>query len=181
MKALLPHIDKSWTLFLDRDGVINKRIVDGYVVQWADFEFLDGVLEALSFMSGLFGRIVVVTNQQCVAKGLVSEEGINAISREMCQAAARHGATIDAVIMCPQLATEPDNYRKPNPRMAFIAKEMMPEIDFAKSVMVGDSESDILFGKNVGMVTVKVAGHSDVADYNFDTLYDFSKQIKDER
>ena len=177
MNSPLPHIDSDWTLFLDRDGVINRRIVDGYVMQWSDFEFLDGALEALASLSEFFGRIVVVTNQQCVGKGLATEEEIGAINQRMCQVVKCHGGRIDAVLICPQLATDPDNYRKPNPRMAFMAKEMMPEIDFSKSIMVGDGEIDVLFGINAGMTTVKVAGFSDAADYNFNSLYDFSRQI----
>jgi len=56
-------IDNTWTLFLDRDGVINRRIVDGYVKSWEQFQFNPGVKEALKEVSGLFGRIVVVSNQ----------------------------------------------------------------------------------------------------------------------
>lgn len=177
MNSLFPHIDRSWTLFLDRDGVINTQIIGGYVMQWSDFEFIDGVMEAMASFSGIFGQIVVVTNQQCIGRGWVTQNEIDAINDKMCDLISDKGGRIDAVFVCPQVATEPENYRKPNPQMAFMAKEMMPEIDLEKSIMVGDSESDIQFGKNAGMITVKLAGHSDLADYNFDTLKDFSTHI----
>ncbi len=177
MNSLFPHIDRSWTLFLDRDGVINTQIIGGYVMQWSDFEFIDGVMEAMASFAGIFGQIVVVTNQQCIGRGWVTQDEIDAINDKMCDLISDKGGRIDAVFVCPQVATEPENYRKPNPQMAFMAKEMMPEIDLKKSIMVGDSESDIQFGKNAGMITVKLAGHSDLADYNFDTLKDFSTHI----
>lgn len=178
MNAALPHIDDSWTLFLDRDGVINTQIIDGYVMQWSEFEFIDGVFEAMASFAESFGRIVIVTNQQCIGKGWVTQDEIDAINDNMCDLISDNGGRIDAVLVCPQLATEPENYRKPNPQMAFMAKELMPDIDFAKSIMVGDKDTDILFGKNAGMITVKLAGHSDLADYNFDTLKDFSMHIR---
>lgn len=177
MNAALPHIDESWTLFLDRDGVINKRIVDVYISQWVDFEFVDGVLEVLPMLSSRFGRIVVVTNQQGIGKGLVTSAQVDDIHSRMVAEIERHGGHIDSVIVCGQLASDSENYRKPNPKMAFMAKQAFPEIDFSKSIMVGDGECDVLFGKNAGMLTVKVAGHNDFADYNFDTLKDFSMHI----
>lgn len=178
MNTILPHIDDSWTLFLDRDGVINKRIVDVYISQWVDFEFVDGVLEAFPMLSSKFGRIVVVTNQQGIGKGLVTSAQVDDVHSRMIAEVERHGGLIDSVIVCGQQASDSENFRKPNPKMAFMVKQAFPEIDFSKSIMVGDSESDVLFGKNAGMVTVKVAGHNDIADYNFDTLKDFSTHIR---
>ena len=64
------NINKNWTLFLDRDGVINKKIDNDYVKQWIEFEFIEGVLDALKFLNTLFGNIIVVTNQQGIGKKL---------------------------------------------------------------------------------------------------------------
>ena len=77
------HIDHSWTLFLDRDGVINKNIDGSYVLDWEQFEFLDGVLETMPKLAKLFNKIIVVTNQQCIAKGLLTEETLNEIHQNM--------------------------------------------------------------------------------------------------
>ena len=77
------NIDKSWSLFLDRDGVINTRLVDDYVKCWEDFEFLPGVLEAIKCFNKLFSTIVVVTNQQGIGKGLMKVETLNNIHKKM--------------------------------------------------------------------------------------------------
>ncbi len=178
MGSVLPHIDRSWTLFLDRDGVVNKRILGGYVLKWDEFEFLDGVLDAFSRFSELFGRILVVTNQQGIGKGLMTEGQVADIHDRMIGKIKSCGGRVDNVIVCGQLASEPNNFRKPNPTMAFMAKEIYPEIDFSKSIMVGDSDSDVMFGRNAGMITVKTEGFSILADFNFDSLSDFSKHLR---
>ena len=70
MKSL-PTLGPSWSLFLDRDGVINQRDFNGYILNWSDFYFTPGLLENASAINALFGQIFVVTNQQCVAKELI--------------------------------------------------------------------------------------------------------------
>ena len=83
MAKFTAEINKSWTLFLDRDGVINKRIFGGYVSNWNDFELLDGVLEAIEIFSSIFKHIIVVTNQQGVGKGLMDETKLNETIRRL--------------------------------------------------------------------------------------------------
>jgi len=68
--------NKSWTLFLDRDGVINERIVDDYVKNPSEFDFLPGVLQAIKIFTGVFGNIFIVTNQQGIGKGIMSEDDL---------------------------------------------------------------------------------------------------------
>jgi D-glycero-D-manno-heptose 1,7-bisphosphate phosphatase len=150
------HIDSTWTLFLDRDGVINERIFDGYVLDWKDFHFCEGNLEALSKFSKLFQRIVVVTNQQCVSKGLISEDNLSVIHDKMCGVVSQSGGRIDAVFAAKESKNCAPFHRKPHPEMAVMAKNCFPEIDFQKSIMVGDTDTDILFGKNLGMKTALV-------------------------
>ena len=149
-------IDKSWTLFLDRDGVINERLLGNYVKSVEEFRFIPGVLDAIAHFSQLFGRIVVVTNQQGINKGLMSERNLNDIHRYMLLEIERHGGRIDAVYFAPQLTQENSDMRKPRPGMGLQAKVDFPDIDFAKSVMIGDSDSDIIFGQTLGMITVKL-------------------------
>ena len=76
-------INHSWTLFLDRDGVINQRIKGGYVTSWNKFECLDGVEEAISILSGIFSRIIVVTNQQGIGKGLMTVDQLAGIHQKI--------------------------------------------------------------------------------------------------
>ena len=140
------------TLFLDRDGVINRHRPDDYVKTWEEFEFMPCILEALATWNKQFKHIVIVTNQRGVGKGLMSEETLLAIHRRMVEEIERHGGRIDKIYYCTDLNNDSPN-RKPNIGMALPAKADFPDIDFSKSVMVGDSESDMEFGRRVGMKT----------------------------
>jgi len=150
------QIDKSWTLFLDRDGVINKRKVGGYIQTVDEFEFLPGAKEAISEFSKIFGRIIIVTNQQGIGKGLFHENDLQQIHTYMVEQIRQSSGRIDAIHYCPELAVDDPKCRKPNTGMAIEAKKQFPEIDFAKSIMIGDSPSDMEFGKRIGMKCVGV-------------------------
>ena len=171
-------IHDDWTLFLDRDGVINRRIVDGYVTSWEEFEFLPGVFEALEVLAQHFRHILIVTNQQGVGKGLMTMEQVDAIHDCMCLEVEAHDGRIDGILVCPQLASEPDNYRKPSPEMAYMAQELFPDIDLAKSVMVGDGQTDIEFGRNAGTKTIFIGGENPAADDCFNTLLEFANALR---
>lgn len=170
-------INKDWTLFLDRDGVINKRIMDGYVTRWEEFEFLPGVLDAMKVFSQRFKYIVLVSNQQGVGKGLMTEDDLDAVHDAMMQEIESREGRIDVLLCCTQLASDPDNYRKPKPDMAFTAQEIFPDIDFSKSLMIGDGQSDIDFGRNAGMYTVFIGEGNPSADDSSPSLYEFSKLL----
>lgn len=173
------QIDNHWTLFLDRDGVINVRIIDGYVTKIDEFEFLPNVIESFKIFKAKFRRIIIVTNQQGVGKGIMSDEDVKKIHDYMTHEIERHGGKIDMVYYCPQLKFEPDNYRKPSPKMAFLAKNDFPDIDLSRSIMVGDMNSDIEFGRNAGMKTIMIGDneHKITPDDKFDSLYEFAKVI----
>jgi len=149
--ALKELITQKKYLFLDRDGVINKRLLGGYITKWEDFEFLPGVLEALKIFKNHFERIIIITNQQGIGKGLMSEEDVKLIHQNLSQAVLSHGGEIDAVYHCPMLKNDENNCRKPGITMALKAQADFPEIDFSKSLMIGDTASDMAFGKNAGM------------------------------
>lgn len=173
-------IDKSWTLFLDRDGVVNVRLIDDYVKNLEEFEFLPGVLDAFKIFAEKFGRIIIVTNQQGVDKGLMTLEDVEKVHEFMMKEIENQQGRVDKIYVCPQLKSDPDNFRKPSPRMAFMAQHDYPEIDFDKSVMIGDSNSDIEFGKNAGMYTILI-GDEPVKckpDSHFESLLQFSKILK---
>lgn len=171
-------IDLDWTLMLDRDGVLNRRIIDGYVTCWEEFEFLPGVLEAMQILASRFRYILVVTNQQGVGKGLMTMEQVDAIHDRMCLEIEAHDGRIDGILVCPQLATEPDNYRKPSPEMAFMAHELYPDIDLKKTLMIGDGATDIAFGHNAGTHTVFIGDDNPDADDSFPSLVEFAKQLQ---
>lgn len=150
-------LDNTWTIFLDRDGVINERIPNSYIKNKKEFIFLPGVKEAIKKLSEFFNRIIVVTNQQGIGKGLITENQAEDINKFMISEIKKSGGRIDKVYVCPDLASSDNNCRKPNPNMAIQAKKEFPEIDFHKSIMIGDSISDMEFGKNLGMKTILIS------------------------
>ncbi len=171
-------IDNTWTLFLDRDGVINKQIKNGYVTSVEDFKFLDGVLECFSHLSNSFGRIIVVTNQQCIGKGIITSKELNAIHTYMRHKIELHGGRIDQIYFAPDLDSNDNLLRKPNTEMAELASKEFPEIIFEKSIMVGDSYTDIEFGKKMNMKTVLISTEiSPYSDKCFESLENFSKSL----
>lgn len=179
----LKAIDTGWTLFLDRDGVINHEKKDAYVLSPEEFHFYDGVEEALKQVSNKFGKIIVVTNQRGISKGLMTEKDLREIHLHMCEKIEAAGGRIDKIYYCTSIDNKhPD--RKPNPGMAFHATHDFPEIDLAKTIMVGNKISDMKFGKNAGTYTVFAATtnpdvpfpHPDI-DLRFPGLPNFAKAL----
>ncbi len=148
-----PEVNKDWTLFLDRDGVINIESVGSYITSWDEFTFHDGAQDALRTLNGIFGTIVVVSNQRGVGRGIMSMDALREISNNLKSSVAEHGGRIDKVYNC--IATSDDDHnRKPNTGMGLQAQEDFPAIDFKRSIMVGNSISDMEFGKKLSMHTV---------------------------
>lgn len=156
-------IDSSWTLFLDRDGVINERNFEGYITSTADFTFLPQVFEGLKELAKQFSRIIVVTNQQGLGKGVMKESTLNEIHDEMCRALEAEEIVIDKVLFASNLRGAKNDRRKPNGAMGIEAQNEFREIDFKKSLMVGDTDSDLQFGMNLGMKTVLIASAEKVS------------------
>lgn len=174
------NIDKTWTLFLDRDGVINLHYPNDYVKSRDEFIFLEGVLDALRDLSHCFKRIIVVTNQQGVGKGLMTEKELQLIHDTMRKEVKKRGGFIHAVYAATQLAAENSSMRKPQIGMALQAKKDFQGLDFSKSVMVGDSVSDLEFGKRAGMKTVfisQIETSHPLADLTLHSLSDFAKLV----
>jgi len=151
--------NQEFTLFLDRDGVINKRLPGQYVRLWQDFLFLPGVLQSIATCSKIFGRLIVITNQQGIGKGLMTPEELETVHQKMLQSIQKAGGRIDAIYYCPDLRSQQHNCRKPSPQMALQAKKDFPDINFSKSIMIGDSASDIQFGEQLGMETVFISSN----------------------
>ena len=184
MSSPLTNINTEWSLFLDRDGVINERIPGDYVKNCAEMVLLPGVVEALKIFSERFGHIFVVTNQQGIGKGLMTEAELAVVHNFMTAEIEKGGGRIDRVYYAPYLESARHHTRKPAPGMALQAKHDFPAIRFTHSVMAGDSISDMLFGKNLGMTTVFISNntqlcreHHKIIDYCFPSLYDFANKI----
>ncbi len=177
--------DKSWSLFLDRDGVINKRIINDYIKNVDEFCFIDGVLESVNELSKIFGKVFVVTNQQGIAKNIMTENDLNVIHRFMCDQINKTGGRIDRVYHCPDLEGTGSKDRKPETGMGLKAKKEFPEIEFEKSVMIGDSAKDIVFGNRLNMFTVLISDEQDSEEFKdieynerFSSLIEFKNWLK---
>jgi histidinol-phosphate phosphatase family protein len=178
-----PIFDSSWTLFLDRDGVINVESVGSYITSWDEFVFHDGVTDAMRSLSRVFGNIVVVSNQRGVGRGIMTIEALREISKNMRAVVTEHGGRIDKVYAATA-TNDDDRNRKPNTGMGLQAQEDFPQIDFKKSVMVGNSMSDMEFGKRLSMHTVflttkhePVTLPHDLIDEQYDSLYAWATRL----
>lgn len=176
-------IDNQWTLFLDRDGVINHEQHLGYVNTWEEFSFYTGVEEAIRIFAAHFKYIIVITNQRGVGKGITSFENLGLIHRNMKVAISKSGGRIDAIYFCPDIDNSSPN-RKPQKGMAMQAKYDFKDIDFTKSIMVGNTYSDMEFGRNIGAKTIFIPStikDADPADKRidalFNSLYDFAQSL----
>jgi len=177
------QIDRSWTLFLDRDGVINEENVGSYITTVEEFRFCKGSLASISQLTELFGKIVVVTNQRGVGRGIMTIDDLKGIHQHMNEQIAAEGGKIDKIYACTAL-DDNDHNRKPNTGMAVQATEDYPEIDLKRSVMVGNNLSDMEFGKKAGMHTVFLTStHKpydlphDLIDEQFSSLQQWAKSL----
>ena len=138
------------TLFLDRDGVINRWLPGDYVRTWEQFAFLPGVLECLRLWAARFPRIILVTNQRGVGKGKMTSAELSDIHARMLSEIRAAGGRIDAIYTCTEVA-EDHPRRKPRTGMFEEACRDFPQISPSRSVMVGDSAYDGEFAENCGM------------------------------
>jgi histidinol-phosphate phosphatase family domain/HAD-superfamily hydrolase, subfamily IIIA len=168
-------------VFLDRDGVINRKAAEGqYVTRWEDFHFLPGVAEAISLLDRAGWSVIVISNQQCVAKGLLTIAELETIHQKMLEELARSGANLDGIYYCPHDKESFCSCRKPSPGMLERAAQEH-QIDLTSSWVVGDSESDIEAGKRAGCGTVRIVadlpGESDRADCFARSLLEASQRV----
>lgn len=136
------------TVFLDRDGVINRRRPD-HVKSWEEFEFLPGSLEALARLRELEARVVVVTNQASVGRGLIGQEQLERIHNQMNELVRSNGGLIDGIYACPHKPEARCACRKPGTEL-FLRASRELGIDVSESFMVGDSLTDIAAATAVG-------------------------------
>ncbi|HUA99329.1 MAG TPA: HAD family hydrolase [Terracidiphilus sp.] len=145
---------KLSTVFLDRDGVINEKMPEGsYVRSLGELRLLPGAAEAIAKLNRVHLRTLVVTNQRGVALGLYSMADVEAIHSALQRQLAGRGAHVDRFYVCPHDKGR-CNCRKPLPGLYEQALADFPDIDAAASVLIGDSLSDIEFGRRLGMHTV---------------------------
>ncbi|MBS1813168.1 MAG: HAD family hydrolase [Acidobacteria bacterium] len=159
------------TIFLDRDGVINRKRDDDYVKHWGEFEFLPGVKEALKILTEKNYRLIVVTNQRGIARGLMTMEDLQDIHARMVGELTASGAEITAIFCCPHDKDQCD-CRKPKTGMFLQAQQQMHEIEFAKSILIGDSLSDMEAGAKLGCRNILIG-----EDANYDCATSLSDAV----
>ena len=174
MNQPIPVIDNSWTLLLDRDGVINRQKEGSYIFNPGEFIFLPETLPAMAQLAKLFTTILVITNQRGVGKGLMSEKELHQVHTYMLEEVKAAGGRIDGIYYCTDTESS-SPCRKPNTGMAQQALKDFPECDLSRSVMIGNSMSDMHFGRNVGAYTIFIRStQPQVArsDKAIDAVYD---------
>jgi len=146
------------TIFLDRDGVINKEI--NYLHKIEDFEFIDGVFETCRYLISLDYQIIVITNQSGISRGYYTEKDFQIITEWMIAEFQKNDIIILDIFHCPHLPNSNCNCRKPKPGMLLDAK-YKHNIDMQNSWLIGDKEIDIIAANSSGITnTILVkSGH----------------------
>ena len=144
------------TVFLDRDGVVNRKPPEGqYVTSWREFEIVPGAVQAVRLLNEGGFRVIVVTNQRGVASGAMTDEAVREIHRRMLAEMAAAGARVDAVYYCPHEEGSCD-CRKPRVGLFMQAKCAFPDIVFEDSFVIGDSERDLEAGRRLGAPVIRI-------------------------
>jgi len=171
-------------VFLDRDGVINRKPPEGdYVTRWEDFHILPGVAEGIALLNRAGFLVIVVTNQRCIAKGLMSAAELEKMHKRMTELLAKAGAIVDETFYCPHEIELGCDCRKPAPGMLLNAARLRG-IELSASWMIGDSEIDVEAGRRAGCKTVRLMPAAEAipgarchADVVAVTLLDAIRQI----
>ena len=142
------------TVFLDRDGVINKNL-DGYVKTIEELEIFPFVSRAIKNLNQMDFKVIVITNQSVINRKIISNKKLHEIHERIQSHLNKNHALIDAFYYCPHRPDEDCICRKP--KSGLLEKAIQEfKIDVKKSWMIGDNESDITAGKNVGVKTIKI-------------------------
>lgn len=156
---------KEYTLFIDRDGVINEPIVDGYALRPEELVIPEANLSALKRIRPLFKYVILVTNQQGIGKELMSIDNLEDVHMKLMDAMENSGVPyFDAVFYAPYLRSEGHAWRKPSAGMMKKAFDYFPDIDKSKLIMVGDSPGDMAMARSIHALAIKI--HN--PQFNFD-------------
>lgn len=136
-------------IFLDRDGVIIENR-PSYIRSWEDVEIFPGALQALALLCRSPYKIVIVTNQSAVGRGILTSGSAKAINRRLVQTIEKAGGRIDGVFMCPHAPEDGCDCRKPKPGLLFDAASQL-SLDLSRSTLIGDAISDLQAGKAAGI------------------------------
>ncbi len=150
------------TVFLDRDGVINKNL-DDYVKTIEELEIFPFVSKAIKNLNEMNFKVIVITNQSAINRGIITHQKIREIHQNIQNHLRKNNAFIDAFYYCPHRPNENCFCRKPKSGLLTQAiQEFLVDVD--KSWMIGDNESDIIAGKNIGTKTIKISAGYNLED-----------------
>jgi histidinol-phosphate phosphatase family protein len=156
--------------FLDRDGVINLKAPEGsYITRWDEMQFLPGVVEAIAMLNRAGFLVIVVTNQRCIGRGLITAAELEAMHERMSDDLARAGAFLDGIYYCPHELQAACACRKPRPGMLLEAARVH-RIDLTRSWMIGDSDRDVEAGKRAGCKTVRILESGETGNTQSDVV-----------
>jgi len=145
-------------IFIDRDGVINCRRPDDYVLDFSQFVFIPGIRAALKQLGSLGLPLIVISNQAAVGKGLLDPVGLQEITDRMQKALREDGAALAAAYYCPHRPDENCSCRKPKPDLLICAADDF-NVDLGRSVFIGDSESDVQAARAAGCKPILFGSH----------------------
>jgi D-glycero-D-manno-heptose 1,7-bisphosphate phosphatase len=168
-----PNLDLQHVryVFLDRDGVINRKAPEGgYISDWSRFQILPGVESAIATLNRSGRRVIVLTNQRGVALGLYTCADVDSLHANLQHYLAQHGARIDAFYYCPHDKDQCD-CRKPNPGLFQQAFRDYPEASSTNSLVIGDSLSDIDAAHNLGIPAIFIAGDPETRKPGAEKVY----------
>ena len=144
------------TVFLDRDGVISIFTPDDYIKNWEEFEFIPEGVEGLKILYNAGYRIIIISNQAGVGKGLFTEDDLNEITENMKRELKKVGVEIYRIYYCIHKKEDNCECRKPKPGLFYKAKEEIGDIDFSKTYFIGDTDIDVIAGKSAGLKTITI-------------------------
>jgi len=136
-------------IFIDRDGVINCRRPDDYVLEWSQFALMPGISEALRALSALHLPMIIISNQSAVSRGLLKPSTLHRITSQLHQTLLNHAVFLTAAYYCTHTPEQHCICRKPKPALLYRAANDF-EIDLSRSVFIGDSDSDVKAAQAAG-------------------------------
>ena len=152
------------TLFLDRDGVVNVLLVNDYVKNVSELEIREDFIESIPLILKNFGKVFIVTNQQGVGKGLMTEDDLQRVHDYFLQQVAQAGGRVDRIYYCTALKSAHSFRRKPSIGMALQARRDFADVALKQSVMVGDEP-------------LTATRYPHLVDYCYPTLFDYAKTL----
>jgi D-glycero-D-manno-heptose 1,7-bisphosphate phosphatase len=168
------------TVFLDRDGTLNVKASDGgYITDPADLVLLPGAAAAVRMLNERGLKVVLVTNQRCIARGMASAADVRRVNDRLVRQLEMAGARLTACYVCPHDILAGCGCRKPAPGLLLRAAAEDPAIDLREAVMIGDAESDVAAGRAAGTATIRLArrGTPSLADRVRPTLADAVREL----